>query len=1174
MPHSILRRRSVGTDGYKPHDLTGDGEGRIEEMTILYSLIGNHSWEEATLRCSSHPKEASQWHHLLPIHRACELDPPVKIIRSLIKAFPDGVKSEDDNRRLPLHFACWKKANLEVVEALLQAHKEGSQARDVHGRLALHVACEFGASEDVVKALVRAFPASIYVTDLFQRTPVKITSNSKVPHKEHILNILQGRRTSLFTNVEAPLLGAPDSAETDDHHSGTSQRGRSVGKNARSRSSSRSRSRDSLTRERSVSFAPVHTLYNLIAEKNWEDATICAFRDPSDASMFYTENGLNMLPIHKACELQPTKGIVRVLIEAHKDGLAKRDQDGRLPLHSACWKCASEEVVAFLVKVNKDSARVKDFHGRLPLHLACEYGASEQSVLTLIKAYPEGVNTQDDRRRTPLEVVEENQFYNKDALIEILSTTESNGHIQLNPSGLRDYLSEFVSPSISRTNSRASSRGSRGSYSTRSPSRGMRSVSSRTTSKSRRDNSSSNESLYTLVSHKQWGRVEGRCQIRPEEASKWLEKRRDDGSLSWRLLPLHRSCELQPTVSAVKCIIRAYPEGLKSKDHSGRVPLHSACRKSASAEVIATLATTDPRTAAYQDKKGRLPLHIACEYGASREVIEALVCAFPKGVDQTDLKGYTPRKIVERSRLHHKGVMLAAFECRKPMDETKSAFYNEDEDASLAEHFQSSKKVLRRPPPEILKNLSVSFANSEVDDENQHMLKPTMGYDSKHKQKANNNQTVDQAIWISNTTSSLSMDNDEGEERTILCSLVTSAKWEEAIARCQSHPEEAGMWWCKRDRSGHALWQLLPIHKACELAPTPEIVNALVRAYPECVSLPDQSGRLPVHLACCRGASPSVISILLEHGGEASLTVKDSSGRLPLHVACVHGAAERVVNMLINAYSEGVEMEDNNGRTPIKIVQQSTHRHKRQLMYLLNKQSKRGSESRSVSPSRSVGSIVSKKSVCSVDRHSTCSMTSNHSKQSRYTTRSANTSLIPAMELKLSLELKDSQSTELTATDTTASTGSTESAKPPKLYTLVEKRRWELVDAKIHKYRSDAKIWYVKKKEGKVLLRELTLHRACQLQAPVNIIKNLVSVYSPAAKSKTHQGKLPMHLACEFGCTHQVVDALFIANPESVHQRDDSGMLPIHYACDKGCSVDVIKMLIRKFPASLDEEDN
>ena len=473
----------------------------------------------------------------------------------------------------------------------------------------------------------------------------------------------------------------------------------------------------------------------------------------------------------------------------------------------------------------RETAKVKDFHGRLPLHLACEYGATEQSILTLIKAYPDGVKALDEQERTPIEIVAENQFYNKDELIAILSAAESSGrhgshHSNGNGAvgGLREYLNDFmVTPSISRCNSRASSRGSystRGDWTSRRSDNPLRSVRSGLSTGTNGTNKTDNISLYNLVSRKQWDLAELRCQMRGEEASIWSEKWRDDGSLSWRLLPIHRACELQPTVQFIQCLIRAYPSGLDSKDHSDRVPLHSACRKLASANVIATLVASRPRTATYQDKKGRLPLHIACEYGASSEIIQHLVAAFPKGADETDMKGNSPRSLVNTSKFKHKASMLNALDSRKTLDNHFSAFYSDDtEDASMADQFC----VGMTERSAILRNLSVSFANSEVDDDNQgekddevpHMgiqLKPTLGYASKPSYNSSSSSKptsqTDPSIWIGNcnTTSSLSTDFDEGEERTILCSLVSSMKWDEAIQRCLAHPEEAAMWWCKRDR--------------------------------------------------------------------------------------------------------------------------------------------------------------------------------------------------------------------------------------------------------------------------------------------------------------------------------------------------------------------------------------
>ena len=161
----------------------------------------------------------------------------------------------------------------------------------------------------------------------------------------------------------------------------------------------------------------------------------------------------------------------------------------------------------------------------------------------------------------------------------------------------------------------------------------------------------------------------------------------------------------------------------------------------------------------------------------------------------------------------------------------------------------------------ILKNLSVSFGNDTAahdtnnDTNNDHdddgnALKPTLGYDSpalvameqqdaavpanaNAKEVRMQHTTTPpppprpavpasasavpsasstggkaaaaegEGIWISNcnTTSSLSTDNDDVVgERTLLCNLVTAQKWEEVLHQCEAHAEEAGMWWCKRDR--------------------------------------------------------------------------------------------------------------------------------------------------------------------------------------------------------------------------------------------------------------------------------------------------------------------------------------------------------------------------------------
>ena len=90
-----------------------------------------------------------------------------------------------------------------------------------------------------------------------------------------------------------------------------------------------------------------------------------------------------LLPLHYACLLQPSVGVIKALIAAHGKALQCKDHSGRLPLHCACWRAASPDVVKVLLDNDNDNnndnsgscCMAEDKHGRLPLHVACEFEA-------------------------------------------------------------------------------------------------------------------------------------------------------------------------------------------------------------------------------------------------------------------------------------------------------------------------------------------------------------------------------------------------------------------------------------------------------------------------------------------------------------------------------------------------------------------------------------------------------------------------------------------------------------------------------------------------------------------------------------------------------------------------------------------------------------------------------
>lgn len=76
---------------------------------------------------------------------------------------------------------------------------------------------------------------------------------------------------------------------------------------------------------------------------------------------------------------------------------------------------------------------------------------------------------------------------------------------------------------------------------------------------------------------------------------------------------LHLSCTLNPPISIVKQLIKAYPRDVFERDCRDRFPLHVAVENSASNGIIDLLLNQNPKAAISKDSRGRTPLHLVFE---------------------------------------------------------------------------------------------------------------------------------------------------------------------------------------------------------------------------------------------------------------------------------------------------------------------------------------------------------------------------------------------------------------------------------------------------------------------------------------------------------------------------------------------------------------------------------
>mmetsp|Transcript_22809 Transcript_22809/g.31919 ORF Transcript_22809/g.31919 Transcript_22809/m.31919 type:complete len:534 (-) Transcript_22809:117-1718(-) len=113
--------------------------------------------------------------------------------------------------------------------------------------------------------------------------------------------------------------------------------------------------------------------------------------------------------------------------------------------------------------------------------------------------------------------------------------------------------------------------------------------------------------------------------------------------------------------------------------------------------------------------------------------------------------------------------------------------------------------------------------------------------------------------------------------------LVKNRSWDDALRRAQTHPQEVLI---QEDISGDT-----PLHIACQLNPSADIVRALL---PASKTL-NVEGATPLHVAATHRCSAEVIRTLLDGGNQHQDDPKSVSptailtrmGRAPIHYACM-----------------------------------------------------------------------------------------------------------------------------------------------------------------------------------------------------------------------------------------------------------------------------------------------
>ena len=261
----------------------------------------------------------------------------------------------------------------------------------------------------------------------------------------------------------------------------------------------------------------------------------------------------------------------------------------------------------------------------------------------------------------------------------------------------------------------------------------------------------------------------------------------------------------------------------------------------------------------------------------------------------------------EQQTYHGNSILFDTFEDNMEVLESKDVHFESFENGSkvVASPLSSSK----RPNPII----SSSTSNTQV------TIIQLQEIFSDPKTSKPISNSLDDATATMNSSFGCILNEDSRSD--ILHHYICYFRWAEAIEKLQKDVTLSQHWKQVHNCCGKVMQSNLPIHLALKFQAHEDLIVALVDAYPEALTLTDEKGRTPLHLACLlkTKSALSVVNYLLDRYPGAAKH-RDNRSKVPLHLALKFQAHEDIIMTLINAYPEALKLADGKGRMPLHLA--------------------------------------------------------------------------------------------------------------------------------------------------------------------------------------------------------------------------------------------------------------
>eukprot|EP00559_Dactyliosolen_fragilissimus_P005947 CAMPEP_0184864248 /NCGR_PEP_ID=MMETSP0580-20130426/14250_1 /TAXON_ID=1118495 /ORGANISM="Dactyliosolen fragilissimus" /LENGTH=626 /DNA_ID=CAMNT_0027362953 /DNA_START=142 /DNA_END=2022 /DNA_ORIENTATION=+ len=161
-----------------------------EAATGLYKTIEDKQWEETR--------------RILRMEESLPLKGGMRSPQSatwIIRKEADGTTRW---RLLPIHAAILFRAPLDVIKSIIRAYPDGAKCKDDQGMLPIHLAFRNDGEDDVMEELLRAYPPAIYIEDSKGRTPIECVKQpqDRAPQDDGVVGFISFMSSPTQSKVE------------------------------------------------------------------------------------------------------------------------------------------------------------------------------------------------------------------------------------------------------------------------------------------------------------------------------------------------------------------------------------------------------------------------------------------------------------------------------------------------------------------------------------------------------------------------------------------------------------------------------------------------------------------------------------------------------------------------------------------------------------------------------------------------------------------------------------------------------------------------------------------------------------------------------------------------------------------------------------------------------------